>query len=275
MRQSQDDLDVISVARRVRIHSTPAAERPRERCLRQGARCLSLRECLALVLNSGPPGTGCLGLALEILERPGTGLDDASQERAFFTAMEVSAAAHLEGIPGLGPAGRARLMAAFELGRRYALFREERAAPPAFPGGVRDFKSESLARVPPTLRSEAQEWLGFIPCYSGGKLGSLCLVERGVRTHVNVEPGELFARVLALRPHGIILFHNHPSGELAASDADRDLTHRVFLLGRSLGIRLLGHWIVASKGETWVEAQSGMKSQKVDHGAPPGRGYYR
>lgn len=240
------------------IDSTPAPERPRERCLSQGAGCLSLRECLALILSSGPRGEGCLGLARMILERPGFGLDESAQERVFFMAMEVSAFAHLEGIRGMGPAARARILAAFELGRRYALFREERSS--SFPSPQKhpiDPKARALACVSPALRCEAREWLGFVPLYEGGRLGTLCLVERGVRTHVNIEPSELFARVLALRPRGIILFHNHPSGELAASEADRHLTYRVFLLGRSLGVLVQGHWIVAAKGETWIEPDAG------------------
>lgn len=232
-------------------------ERPRERCLRKGARSLSLRECLALLLNTGPPGTGCLGLARAILERPGAGLDGADRERAFFIAMEGSASAHLEGIGGLGPAGQARLLAAFELGRRYALFREERTLNATMPTrSPVALKDKALAQVPAALRHEAQEWLGFVPCYGNGTVGTLCLVERGVRTHVNVEPSELFGRVLAVRPQGIVLFHNHPSGELSASNADQDLTYRVFLLARSLGIRVLGHWIVASSGELWISMES-------------------
>src|SRR3954465_3283717 len=92
----------------------PSDERPRERCLSHGASCLSLRECLALILGSGPPGSGALGLAGRILELPGTGLDAEESERAFFTALESSAAPHWDvDAAGLGPAGLARLMAAF------------------------------------------------------------------------------------------------------------------------------------------------------------------
>src|SRR4051812_5909277 len=103
------------------IERIPPQERPRERCLEKGADCLSLRECLALVLGSGPRSVGCLGLSSRVLGRAGEGLSEDEQERAFFTAMEVAPRAHLEPIAGLGEAGRARLMAAFELGRRYAV----------------------------------------------------------------------------------------------------------------------------------------------------------
>jgi DNA repair protein RadC len=73
-----------------------------------------------------------------------------------------------------------------------------------------------------------------------------------VRTHVNVEPSELFARVLALRPRGFFLFHNHPSGTLSASGPDLHLTQRVKSTAQQLGLDFLGHWIVTAQGEVLV-----------------------
>jgi DNA repair protein RadC len=237
------------------IENIRSEERPRERCLSWGPQCLSLRECIALVLNSGPPKIGCLGLATAILQRQGSGLKTEEEERAFFSAMEISPNAHLSEIRGLGPAGRARLLAAFELGRRYSIFRERTAVSPetATKGGQQG--DEALSRIPQELRSEPQEWLGFVPRYRNGQVGQFCLVERGVRTHVNVDPMELFARLLALRPSGFFLFHNHPSGDLNASSEDQTLTSRVAELSGSFGMRLLGHGIVAARGEAWVDGR--------------------
>ncbi len=239
----------------MKMREIPETERPRERCLEKGARSLSLRECLALILNSGPRGKGSLGLALDILERPGPGLFDHEQERAFFLAMEVSSEAFLGNISGVGEASQARLLAAFELARRYALFRETRfrQAPSAQSQTLLQVAQVALTRIPLEWRNETQEWLGFIPCYRTGEVGQLCIVERGVRTHVNIEPIELFARILALRPHGFILVHNHPSGELTPSLPDREITERVAQLARPFGIRMFGHWIVAAQGEHWIK----------------------
>lgn len=236
------------------MRELPQSERPRERCLEKGARSLSLRECLALILNSGPRGKGSLGLAQDLLERPGTGFEETEQERAFFLAMEVSSDAYLEGIAGLGDASQARLLAAFELARRYALFREAKLPQTlGQPPSLLKVAKTALARVSLEKRVESQEWLGFVPCYRTGEVGQLCLVERGVRTHVNIEPIELFARVLALRPHGFILIHNHPSGDLTPSLPDQEITERVAELSRPFGIRMLGHWIVSSRGEYWIK----------------------
>lgn len=227
------------------------AERPRERCLEMGPSCLSLRECIALILGSGPPDMGCMGVAHQILQRPGSGLEESELERAFFIGMESAGSAYLQSIPGLGPAGKAKLLAAFEIGRRYSIYRDQ---------FHRDKKSTSLPelsenalqKVSSQDRAAPQEWLGFVPLYRTLELGELCIVERGVRTHVNTDPAELFARLLSLRPGGFFLFHNHPSGSLIPSPQDHNLTDQVYTVAHQLGIQLLGHAIVTSRSEYWI-----------------------
>lgn len=230
-------------------------ERPRERCLQNGPSTLSLRECIAVILGSGPPGVGALGLASVILGRPSPTLTETEAEQAFFTALEVSAHAHLSGVNGLGEAYRARIMASFELGRRYSLFRDQHRRPRRFtPAQLAEqpLPARALSRVSLEWRSEPREWLGFVPLLRNGDLGSLGVTELGTRTHVNTDPAELFARILAVRPRGFFLFHNHPSGDLTPSQADVDLTQRVAKVGQQLGTRLLGHAVVSRWDERWI-----------------------
>ena len=237
------------------ILKTPQHERPRERCLRASAQCLSLRECLAILLGSGPPGQGALGLATRLLTQPGEGLGPCEEEIAFFTSLESRGTAYLNNVSGLGPAGQAKILAAFEIGRRYALFRNPIVKPDLVSLTVPEVAARALNRVSPENRASPQEWLGFVPFYRSAKVGELCIVERGIRTHVNVDPAELFARILAVRPSGIVLFHNHPSGWLVPSNQDIELTTRVEGLAFEFGIQLIGHWIVASEGEFWIPSR--------------------
>lgn len=236
------------------IIEVPSPERPRERCLEAGPSCLSLRECLALILGSGPPGVGCLGLASQILNRPGSGLGPGEEEAAFFTALESSGSAFLKEVPGLGPAGQAKLLASFELGRRYLAFRSRANSQKnsAHPTKLADLADLALKKIPYRYRSDSQEWLGFIPIYRSREFGELCFVERGARTHVNFDPAELFARLLALRPLCFFLGHNHPSGHVPPSDQDLELTERVALLSETFGIHLLGHWVVSADHQYWI-----------------------
>lgn len=234
----------------LRIKDSPESERPRERCLLRGPRCLSIRELLALLIHSGPRGVGALGVAANLLQRPGLGMREDEQERALFSALEASASeSTLAGIPGLGPAAIARVLAAFELGRRYSQHIQHHAP---FHQSPRLFKT-AAAKISPERRLEPREWLGFVPLFRSGQMGELCIVELGVRTHVNVEPAELFARILALRPQGFFLFHNHPSGNLLPSPEDRHLTEAVQTLARSFNLRLFGHAVVSATSETWID----------------------
>ncbi len=231
---------------------------PRERCLEAGPSCLSLRECLALILGAGPPGTGCLGLAQKILTRPGEGLSHDEEARAFFTAMESCGRSHLIEISGLGPAGQAKILAAMEIGRRYSCFRNSRSKilndrkgdhlPPSTAG----LAVLALQRISDRARNDSHEWFGFVPVYTTGEVGQLCIVERGNRTHVNLDPVEIFARLLSLRPEGVFLIHNHPSGFSQPSAQDSELTLRIDSVTKVFGIHLLGHWIVSPHEESWI-----------------------
>ena len=234
------------------ITARPIDERPRERCLARGPQTLSLRECLAVILGSGPPGKGCLGLAQDLLSRTGQEPGSTEEEQAFFTAMEVAGLTHVSNLPGAGDAAQSRLLAAFELGRRYSIYRESQQNRTGLDLDWDELSTRVLKKIPEHLRHEPQEWLGFIPLFKSTELGELCVVERGVRSHVNTDPAEFFARLLALRPVGFFLVHNHPSGNPTPSNEDVALTNHLNQLARQLGIGLLGHCIVSSSREAWL-----------------------
>jgi DNA repair protein RadC len=191
-------------------------------------------------------------LAEKILDRPGAGLNSEAQQIAFFTALEVSGLTFLKGISGLGPAGQSKLLAAFELGRRYHHYRSREAQSHLKNLSLPKLARLALQKITQNSRSDPQEWLAFIPLDRSGELGEFCLVEKGARTHVNVDPAELFARVLGLRPQGFFLVHNHPSGNTEPSPEDQELTHQVANVSKQLGLTFFGHWIVSTQSETWL-----------------------
>lgn len=233
----------------MKISALPHTERPRERCLEHGPETLSLRECVAVILGTGPRGKGCLGTAEEIVDRPGKGLSGYEQEHAFFLAMESLGENYLKNIGGLGPAGRSRLLAAMEFGKRYHQYVSHRDPQRTEILRFSLVKKRSLAAIPPKMRAQPKEWLGFIPVFQNGKVGELCLVEKGVRTHVNTDRTEFFSRLLSLRPAAFFLAHNHPSGECEPSQEDVMLTASVKQLSSEFSIELLGHWIVSPSSE--------------------------
>lgn len=193
-----------------------------------------------------------MGLAEQILHHPGDGLSDEDQERAFFLHLEASHETPFGAHLSEGP--RFKLIAAFELARRYAIFKLQTVSSVTKLQRVdlNGIAVQALQKVPIELRQSPNEWLGFIPYYRPGELGSFCRVENGVRSHVNFEPSELFARLLPLRAKAFVLVHHHPSGDLRASLQDLELTQRVQDLASALGVELLGHWIVGWQGEEWI-----------------------
>ena len=75
-------------------------------------------------------------------------------------------------------------------------------------------------------------------------------VSKGSVTEVPIYPREIMRRALELGASGLILAHNHPSGNAKASSADMAMTRLVVDAGRALGILLHDHIIVA--GSNWT-----------------------
>lgn len=237
---------------------TPSPELPSERCLNNGAVSLSLRECLAILVtgDGSDPGPESLEVAGRILERVGTDLPEPEQSHAFFNAMESNSPSHMNEIPGMGPTPRARVLAAFELGRRYDGYRARLRRSAHLRFEPKTLPLKAISQVPWERRQDVHEWLGFVPVYSSGEVGTFCMVDRGLRHQVHTDPLELFSRLLTLRPQAFYLFHNHPSGDLTPSREDLNLTREVENLSARLGIRLLGHGIVSRDEDAWIGSWS-------------------
>ncbi|MDP1025967.1 JAB domain-containing protein [Sphingomonas sp. KR1UV-12] len=78
-------------------------------------------------------------------------------------------------------------------------------------------------------------------------------IARGGPSGVSVEPRQVLVRALALGATGVILVHNHPSGDPMPSPADRRFTRRLATAGECLGIQLHDHLIVARGGTHAIE----------------------
>ena len=74
------------------------------------------------------------------------------------------------------------------------------------------------------------------------------VVTQGLLERTVVHPREVFAEAIKRRASAIIIAHNHPSGCLEPSEADRDITQRLVLAGNILGVKLLDHLIFTEDG---------------------------
>jgi DNA repair protein RadC len=209
-----------------RIREVPVEERPRERLAQRGVAGLSAAELIGLVWGSGRRGISAVGLADEALARFDglTGLARASE-------ME------LEALPGIGSARAAQLLAAFELGRRLL------ADWPATRWTIRS-PSDVADRLVLQMGRLEREELRVLLLNTRNTVLRVVTVYQGNVSSSLVRVGELFRDAVRLNAAGLILVHNHPSGDPTPSPDDLHLTAEALAAGRLLDIEVLDHLVV-------------------------------
>ncbi|MDZ7780332.1 MAG: DNA repair protein RadC [Gemmatimonadota bacterium] len=204
-----------------------ASERPRERLRQAGVRHLALGELLALLVGSGSAG-GSAGAVAERLTR------HAGGSLARLAALDVG---EMEGVPGVGTATACRVLAALELGRRAAAEELEPGTPVRGPDDV-------FRRMGPRLRDLPQEEFHAILLNTRHRVVREVLVTRGILDASLIHPREVFRPAVAEGAAGVILVHNHPSGDPTPSAEDRAVTRQLGAAGRAVGIPVLDHVVV-------------------------------
>ena len=223
-------IEVVPARRRLR--EVPMTERPRERLAMRGAAGLTAAELVAIVWGSGAAGRSATELADEALARHDglTGLARASD-------------LELEAIPGVGPVRAAQLAAAFELGRRLL------ADWPAARWTVRSPRDVADRLVLQMGRLEREE-LRVVLLNTKNVVLRVATVYQGNVSSSLVRVGELFRDAVRLNATGVVLVHNHPSGDPTPSPDDLHLTAEALAAGRLLDIQLLDHLVVGH--DAWV-----------------------
>lgn len=143
----------------------------------------------------------------------------------------------LERVPGVGRATASRLLAALELGRRAASAEAE-------PGERIRGPADVFARMGPRLRDVPQEEFHALLLNSRHRVLREVLVTRGTLDSSLVHPREVFRSAVAEGAAGVILVHNHPSGDPTPSTEDRAVTQQLAEAGRAIGIPVLDHIVV-------------------------------
>ena len=212
------------------IRDWPAAERPREKLLEQGAASLSDAELLAIFLRTGVPGLSAVDLARQLL-------GDFGSLRALLEASLPEFSSRL----GLGPAKYAQLQAVLEMSRRHLAERLRRESALESPQAVRDYLKAQL-------RHELHEVFACLFLDSKHRVLAFEALFRGSIDGASVYPRQVVKRALAHNAAAVILTHNHPSGKLETSDADKEITKKLKLAGEQLDIRVLDHIIVTENG---------------------------
>lgn len=152
----------------------------------------------------------------------------------------------LQEVQGLGRAQRLRLLAALELGRRWA---DEECRPHlATP--------EAVAVCCHDLRDAGVEHVVVLVCTQRSRLLQRYPVSRGTLTQGLVHPREVFQPALATGGAQVVLVHNHPSGDPEPSQADYEATEHLVRAGQVLGVPLVDHVVVARQGFVSLRARA-------------------
>jgi DNA repair protein RadC len=193
---------------------------------------LSAAELIGLLWGSGGRGRSAIDLAEDVLAR-----HDGLTGLARATDLE------LEAVPGIGTAKAAQLAAAFELGRRLL------ADWPAGRWSIRSARDVADRLVLQMGRLEREE-LRVVLLNTKNIVLRVETVYQGNVSSSLVRVGELFRDAVRLNASGLILVHNHPSGDPTPSPDDLHLTAEALAAGRLLDIAVLDHVVVGH--DAWI-----------------------
>jgi DNA repair protein RadC len=208
-----------------RTRATPSI-RPREKLRSRGPASLTDAELLALILGSGTAGRSALRIGRALARR-------APHELAAWPAMRWLM------VPGVGWARAAALTAAFELGRRAA----ERPSRVSSIRGPEDVRAE----VRDLVRAR-REYFVVLLLNARHELQVRETVSIGSLNASIVHPREVFLPAILHSAASVVLVHNHPSGDPEPSEEDLAITRRLVEVGELVGIGVLDHVIVATRG---------------------------
>jgi DNA repair protein RadC len=222
------------LAGKVAANAAPARARkrrwrddmPRERLLGAGAGTLSDTELIALFLGCGLPGRNVFELARSLLQRFGS-----------LRAMLDATPADFKGLPGIGPAKTAVLLAVVEMARR--ALAEKASERPLIDSSA---TLEDYVRL--AIGTRPYEVFLCLFLDARHRLIASDETSRGSLTRLAVYPREIVRRALATNAAALIVAHNHPSGAAKPSASDRQLTRVLRDTLALIDVRLIDHLVV-------------------------------
>jgi DNA repair protein RadC len=242
------------------IKEWPATDRPRERLRTLGPQSLSSRELLALLIGTGMPGTGerparsavdvagdLLAWALQADDGAGAEAPRDRRDRQPLRRIMNAPFSQLCSVPGIGPAKAAKILAALDLGRR------------AMQEVKRDVHRFSCARdvfehLHVRMRDLQHEEVHVLLLNAQSELLRTEKVAQGTLDRCEVHPRDVFGPAVREGAHGVVVVHNHPSGEPTASPEDHRLTAQLHAASGVVGVPLLDH-IIIGEGRYWSFAE--------------------
>lgn len=219
----------INESKPLHIKNWSSQDRPREKLLLKGSSTLSDAELIAILIGSGTATFSAVEVARKILGSVDNNLNDLAR----------LSAKDLQKVKGIGQAKAITILAAIELGRRKDKGQDEKARI----GGSRD----AFHQLGTDLSDLTHEEFWVLLLNRANRVIKKKRVSEGGVSGTVVDPKIIFKMAVEELSSGIVVAHNHPSGNLTASQSDIDLTKKLKEAGRVLEIQLLDHLIIAGQ----------------------------
>lgn len=206
-------------------------DQPREKLLRFGPEKLSNAELLSILLQSGTRNRSAVELARQVMQAGQNHLD----------VVGKLSLKELMNIDGIGQARAMSIIAALELGKRRhaSKFLEKMSI---------QSSANIEAYLHTLLKDYRHEVFAIMFLNQANKMVHFEIISEGGLTATVADPRIILKKALEHEAVGIILCHNHPSGNLRPSRADMDLTRKIKEASALFDIRLIDHVIVSDEG---------------------------
>ena len=210
------------------IKSWAENERPREKLMNYGRTSMSDTELLAILIGSGVKGVSAVELSRQIL---------ADSNHDLFTLSKRSIQ-YFKKFKGIGDAKAITIYAALELGRRRSSVVKK---------AINQVRSsqESYSRFYPSFADLEHEEFYSMYLNRANEIISIEQISKGGRSGTVADGKVIFEKALELKATGLIIAHNHPSGQLRPSQADVNLTNSLVKFGRMIDLHILDHLIIS------------------------------
>jgi DNA repair protein RadC len=206
-------------------------DRPREKMLIKGEQSLSNAELLALLIGSGNQGESAVHLMQRLL---------ASVENNM-AKLHKMALEKLMDWKGIGPAKAVKIKAALEIGKRIQL-----ETPMEQLNCTQSKDAYRLFQPVLSFLEHEEFWVAYLNQQNRVVIHQ-CLSKGGIAS-TTVDVRLVLKKALEVGATALILAHNHPTGNLVPSQADRQLTAKIRKAAKVIDIQLLDHLIVSENG---------------------------
>jgi DNA repair protein RadC len=224
-------MDEIDYSSTRKILSWAEEDRPREKLLLKGKSALSDAELIAILIGMGTVDLSAVDVAKLITQKANNNLNELAK-------LSIK---DLMKIRGIGEAKAITIVAALELGRRRKeseIIRRPRITS----------SRDAYEQIKPYLLDLPHEEFWVLLLNRANEVIRPIQISQGSINGTVADPKLIFKQAIEHLASALILIHNHPSGQLKPSEADRDLTRKIKQAGQLLDLPVLDHLIFTESG---------------------------